>query len=269
MAKPKKKPNRYEKIIERLFFAHYKSGLRELEVHRDEIRPIAAKLKIVLPDNIGDILYSFRYRARLPESILKIAKDDEEWLIRPAGKSRYKFVLVTKIELAPNAALARIKVPDSTPGIIARYALNDEQALLARLRYNRLIDIFLGVTCYSLQNHLRTSVTSLGQIETDEVYVGIDRGGAHYVVPVQAKGGRDRLNVVQIEQDLAMCADKFPDMICRPVGAQFSSDGAIILFELEMTGDGIRIRNERHYLLVPPAELSAEELRSYRLPVGS
>lgn len=107
------------------------------------------------------------------------------------------------------------------------------------------------------------------RLKTDEVYVGIDRGGAHYVVPVQAKGGRDRLKVVQIEQDLAMCADKFPEMICRPVGAQFSSDGAIILFELEMTGDGIRIRNERHYLLVPPDELSAEELRSYRLPVGN
>ncbi len=268
MAKKKKKPNRYEKIIERLFFAHYMNGRREVEVHRDEIPPIAAKLRIKLPDNIGDIVYSFRYRAELPNSIRKLAKENEEWLIRPAGKSKYRFVLVSKVALAPNAALARIKVPDATPGIIARYALNDEQALLAKLRYNRLIDIFLGVTCYSLQNHLRTSVLSLGQIETDEVYVGIDRGGAHYVVPVQAKGGRDRLNVVQIEQDLAMCNHKFPEMICRPVGAQFSDDGAIILFELEMTAEGVRIRNERHYLLVPPDDLSPDELRSYRHPTG-
>jgi hypothetical protein len=63
-------------------------------------------------------------------------------------------------------------VPDATPGIVAKYSLNDEQALLAKVRYNRLIDIFTGVTCYSLQNHLRTTVAELGQVETDEIYVG-------------------------------------------------------------------------------------------------
>ncbi len=269
MPAKKKQPNRYEKIVDRLFFANYTKGVREVEVQRDEIAPIAAKLKITLPDNLGDVIYSFRYRAPLPESIRKLAAPDEEWLIRPAGKSRYKFVLVRKVALASNPALTKIKVPDATPGIIARYTLNDEQALLARLRYNRLIDIFLGITCYSLQNHLRTSVRALGQVETDEVYVGIDRGGAHYVVPVQAKGGRDKLNVVQIEQDLAMCADKFPGLLCRPIGAQFSDNGTIVLFELEMTTDGVRIRNERHYLLVPPNELTPEELRSYQLPSSS
>ena len=60
--------------------------------------------------------------------------------------------------------LVQAKVPDATPGIVAQYALSDEQALLARVRYNRLIDIFTGVTCYSLQNHLRTTVIEMGQI---------------------------------------------------------------------------------------------------------
>lgn len=64
------------------------------------------------------------------------------------------------------------KVPDATPGIVAKYAFNDEQALLAKVRYNRLVDIFTGVTCYSLQNHLRTTVSEIGQVETDEIYVG-------------------------------------------------------------------------------------------------
>lgn len=38
------------------------------------------------------------------------------------------------------------------------------------------------------------------QVETDEVYVGVDKRGAHFVVPVQAKGGTDSISVVQIEQ---------------------------------------------------------------------
>jgi len=140
--------------------------------------------------------------------------------------------------------------------MIVKYALNDEQALLAKLRYNRLIDIFTGVTCYSLQNHLRTYVFNLGQVETDEVYVGVDREGAHYVIPVQAKGGKDRLSVVQIEQDIAVCAAKFKDAICRPLAAQFIQSDLIALFEFESTPDGVRVRTERHYQLVPPEELT-------------
>ena len=109
--------------------------------------------------------------------------------------------------------------------------LSDEQALLAKLRYKRLIDVFTGVTCYSLQSHLRTQAPDLGQVETDEIYVSLDRKGAHYVFPVQAKGERERLGVVQVEQDFDMCGTKFPSLICRPLGARFIEDDLIAIFE--------------------------------------
>lgn len=135
--------------------------------------------------------------------------------------------------------------------------------MLAKLRYNRLIDIFSGVTCYSLQSHLRTTVDGIGQVETDEIYIGVDRRGAQYVFPVQAKGGRDSLGVVQIEQDLALCAEKFPNLICRPIAAQFMTGDVIALFDFEMGPSGIALGSERHYRLVDPAALTSEELRMY------
>ena len=67
------------------------------------------------------------------------------------------------------------------------------------MRYNRLIDIFLGVTCYSLQNHLRTTVTGIGQVETDEIYVGIDKAGQQFIIPVQAKGGTDTVSYTHLD----------------------------------------------------------------------
>jgi hypothetical protein len=108
--------------------------------------------------------------------------------------------------------------------VIEMYAFDDEQALLAKLRYNRLIDIFTGIACYSLQSHLRTKVAGIGQLETDEIYIGVDRRGVHFVFPIQAKVGNDRLSVVQIEQDFALCEAKFPSLVCRPIGAQFMRD---------------------------------------------
>ncbi len=256
--------NRYEQIIERIFSHHFKKGISEFEFEREEIVKHARALRIKLPKNLGDLIYTFRYRASLPATVLASAPEDMEWLIEPSGRARYKFVLGLIQSIRPSPMLTATKIPDATPGIISRYALNDEQALLAKVRYNRLVDIFSRVACYSLQSHLRTAVPGLGQVETDEVYVGVDRHGAHYVFPVQAKGGKDRLNAVQIKQDLAMCRHKFPALICRCIGAQFTRDDTIVLFEFAEESGAIKIASEKHYRLVPEKELTEQDLESYK-----
>ena len=215
------------------------------------------------------MVYSFRYRVLLPQALRDRAPEGQHWIIRPAGRGKYRFVAATVAAITPNTMLAETRVPDSTPGVIAMYALSDEQSLLAKLRYNRLIDIFTGVTCYSLQSHLRTTAPGMGQIETDEVYVGVDRRGAHFVFPVQAKGGSDVLSIVQIEQDVAMCSVKFKGLICRPVAAQFVEDNLIALFGFEESDQGVSITSEKHYRLVPPEELTPDDLQTYRTrPLG-
>ncbi len=259
-----REPNRYAKIIERIFLSHHHKGQEEVPFKREEIVAVAKELGMDLPKNLGDLIYSFRFRVALPASILSRAPKGKQWVIRAAGRALYKFVAIKAVNMAPNAMMALTKVPDSTPGLIAKYALDDEQALLAKVRYNRLIDIFTGVACYSLQSHRRTSVSGLGQVETDEIYVGVDRRGAHYVFPVQAKGGRDSINVVQIEQDFAMCAECFPDLICRPIAAQFMAGDVIALFAFEQNEESVAVVTEKHYLLVPPDALSPEELKAYR-----
>ncbi|MDI9636641.1 hypothetical protein QM565_12875 [Geitlerinema splendidum] len=187
-----------------------------------------------------------------------------KWIIRLVGKGKYQFCVVQDVPLHANPRLAQIKVPDATPGVVAMYSLTDEQALLARVRYNRLIDIFTGVSSYSLQNHLRTTVSGMGQVETDEIYVGIDSCGAHHVFPVQAKGGKDKLHEVQIEQDFALCAEKFPGLTCLPIGAQFVNENLIALFGFQLEDSGVKIIREKHYRLVPYQEMTREELLAYQ-----
>lgn len=258
------KPNRYSQIIEIIFKRHWRKGRESVAFAREEIEQVAAEQNIKLPKNLGDLVYTFRYRNNLPADITTTAKRGHEWIIRAAGRGLYRFDQVPLLDLSPKQGIETIKVPDSTPGLIARYALGDEQALLARLRYNRLVDVFLGITCYSLQNHLRTTAPNLGQIETDELYVGLDRAGAHYIVPVQAKGGRDRMSRVQIEQDIAMCSARFAQLICRPVGAQFIGNNRIALFEFAIADGHIVIRQERHYQLVESDALTPDDLARYR-----
>jgi hypothetical protein len=260
---PKKQINRYDAIIERIFFRHYSIEKKSFDFTREEFEETATELGINLPKNIGDVLYSFRYRKDLPKLIIATSPKGFEWIIEGAGRAKYRFRLTRTVRIVPSENLVTIKIPDATPEIITAYAQTDEQALLAKVRYNRLIDIFLGISTYSLQNHLRTTVKNIGQIEIDEVYVGIDKFGRQFVIPVQAKGGSDRHGVVQTQQDIACCAEKFPTLICRAISAQFMNDNKIALFELTTENGDIKIVEERHYQLVDANKISVSDLISY------
>lgn len=260
----KKDGSRYSKLLEEIFARNHKPGMDKVSFEREELVQAAKRLRIRLPKNIGDVVYSFRYRTDLPESIQKSAPEGLEWVIRPTGQARYEFSLAKTARVNTNPLLAAIKIPDATPGIISQHSLRDEQGLLAKLRYNRLLDIFSGVVCYSLQSHLRTTVPDMGQVETDEIYVGTDKRGAQYVFPAQAKGGNDQIGIVQIEQDFALCASKFPQLICRPVAAQFMEDDLIALFSFDMDEQGISILDEKHYRLIDPVQMTEDDISQYR-----
>ena len=255
--------NKYSTIIEAIFEKHFKSGMLEFEFERDEILSTARDLGITSVKNVGDVIYSFRYRVDLPETITRTAKKGMEWIIEGVGRASYRFRMVKFNRIVPRAELLTIKIPDATPEIITKNALGDEQALLAVVRYNRLIDIFLGITSYSLQNHLRTTVKGMGQIEIDEIYVGVDHFGRQFIVPVQAKGGADKHGTVQTMQDVSCCAEKFPHLICRPVSAQFMENGRIAMFELFVDSGEVKVVRENHYKLTGSKDITAQDLSIY------
>jgi hypothetical protein len=255
--------SRYKALIEKVFFDRYETGPQRVEFEREDLVAAANELGMQLPKNLGDVVYSIRYRTPMPDRILGIQPEGMEWIIEGAGRSKYVFKLVRISRIVPNPELVIIKIPDSTPEIVNAYAFTDEQALLAIVRYNRLIDIFLGLAAYSLQNHLRTTVSSIGQVEIDEIYVAVDRYGRQFVLPVQAKGGNDQLSVVQTKQDIACCAEKYPNLICRPISAQFMEENLIALFELGIFEDEVKVVEEKHYRLVPSEQIGKDDLGNY------
>lgn len=254
----------YDSIICSIFFAHYKKEKMSFKFHREELIKKARELNIDIAKNLGDIVYSYKYRKKLPKEILKTAPHGFYWRIRNIGKSQYEFILENGIEfIEPDRMLPTIKIPDGTPSIVKKYSVSDEQALLTIVRYNRLIDIFLGIICYSLQNHLRTTVDGIGQIETDELYVGVDKKGRQFIIPVQAKGGTDKIGITQIEQDIALCKQKYPNLICRAIACQFISNDVVAMFEFGIEEERIVKVNEHHYKIIDADNISEDDLSRY------
>ena len=266
--------NVYDQIVDRIFSDRFRPGLTSLPFQRRDITEAADALGVQRPKNLGDVIYSYRYRRPFPDAIASTAAPGNEWAIVPAGRSVYEFRQLPFTGIFPNPNLIRIKVPDATPGVIGRYSLGDEQALLARVRYNRLIDIFTGLACYSLQNHLRTTIPvykpiaerdETSQVETDELYVGIGRSGAHYSIPVEAKGADDSHNVIQMWQNVRVSWSKLPGLPVRCVAAQTVRGGGIALIEVQAESwEELAVVNEAHYQLVPSSELTDGELQRYR-----
>ncbi|KQP26649.1 hypothetical protein [Methylobacterium sp. Leaf100] len=268
MAKATAAPeNRYKLLVEKIFNETRKAQGKEatyLTFPRSAIEEAARELDIKLPKNQGDVIYAIRYRIPMPESVLETQPPGMEWIIEGAGRALYAFKLVRYNRVLPRTDLVTIGIPDATPELIRVYAQDDEQALLAIVRYNRLIDTFLGLTTYSLQNHLRTTVKGIGQIEIDELYFGLDRYGCHYAIPVQAKGGKDQISVVQARQDICWVEQRYPGMRCKAISAQFMSDERVAMFELTVQNDMVRVVQERHYRLMPARDLDRASIVAYR-----
>lgn len=165
--------------------------------------------------------------------------------------------------ITPNPWRVAHLIPDEAPRFLSAFPFSEKAALLAKIRHNRLVGDFLGFAAHSLETNVRSCGERSGQVLTDEIYFGVDRSGRQFVVPVQAKGGNDKLSAVQARQDIVCCTEKFPGLICRAISAQFMEGDLIALFELTLEDGAVKVVDETHYRLVPADQISREELAAY------
>ena len=260
--------SRYDAIITHIFSNHYRDNLKKVSFDRDELADACKHLGFERIKNLGDIPYSFRFRKDLPSSITNTAPENLEWIIIGSGIGMYQFRLASQAKISPTNNRRIIKIPDATPEIVKKYSPGtDEQALLTKVRYNKLVDVFLGLTCYSIQNHLRTTVENIGQIEIDEIYLGVSKKGGHYIIPCEAKSPYERFGVVQVMQDIEFCKQNYPNILCKSLALQFLSENDLAILELtvEEYDDVFRLSvvDECHYRLTSKDGITESEIISY------
>ena len=196
--------------------------------------------------NVPDIVYTYRSgRSLLPQAILTCGN----WAIEGAGKGKYAFVKLTRspyMDIPTDVEITHIL--DATPQLVLKYQGTDEQGLLARIRYNRLVDTFTSLTTYHIQGHFRTTVSNVGQVEIDDLYIGIDTDGHGFVLPIEAKSGslKDQLGVVQITQMVKFTRQRFPDLTIRPIGVKIMPDESYMFLEFNNSDDPNLIATKRY-----------------------
>jgi len=252
----------YDQVIIEMFRRAYKPDADASPFTKDELVQVCQESSIVI-NNVPDVPYHYRTgRSDLPDEIL----DTGNWVIEGAGKGRYTFV---KLKRSPYIHIPDdlyvTEIPEATPDIVLKYGGVDEQAVLTRIRYNRLVDTFLSVTAYHLQGHVRSSVQGIGQVEVDDLYVGVDTDGRWYVIPIEAKsvGPKERLGVIQIRQMILFAKQNYSDLILRPVGIKPLDDGSYVFLEFDDKEEleAISVKRYARYKLVRDNKQTKSENR--------
>lgn len=237
----------YDRVIIRVF-KRVRAGHEDadrLPFAKSDVERAISDLGLTIK-NIPDIVYTYRSgRSPLPQTILAHGN----WAIEGTGKGKYAFVKLARspyVDIPTDIEITRIL--DATPQLVLKYQGTDEQGLLSRIRYNRLIDTFTALTTYHIQGHFRTTVSNVGQVEIDDLYIGIDTDGHGFVLPVEAKSEspKDQLGVVQITQMVKFARQHFPDLIVRPIGVKIMPDGSYVFLEFN-DSDGSNLVATKRY----------------------
>ena len=240
-----------DEVILEVFNHHFETGSDRLIFKKDELTEICAKHGIIVR-NIPDIIYTYRVRRSLPTQILSTGN----WGIEPAGRGTYAFRLLRN---APHFEIPfydyePIEIYNALPEVVEGLLLRDEQSLLTRLLYNRLVDIFSGLTCFHIQNHYRSFVMDMGEVEVDALYVGVNKNGALYVLPLEAKSHADTemIGRIQISQMGRLVRQDFPDLQRRILAVKALQDDtiAIVEFNDNEDPDEIKIQSVSRYKLI-------------------
>lgn len=259
----------YQNILTELFFGvdfcafESDQSRPEMRFTTDQVDKAREKFQSERLGNVGDVTFAFRSkRQAIPDRITKTAPKGYVWTVVNVSSGLHAFKLdFEENQFSFGKGRSETSVLDATPEIVKQFALfRDEQALLTIVRYNRLVDLFLGLTAYSIQNHMKTAIKTIEgrskQIEIDEVYVGVDQDGHQYLIPVQARRNGEGLSSDQIMSDILFCQQQidnnFPDMRFKSVGVEFTNSGdmhRIAFAEFELQNGHVRVKRDRVYLL--------------------
>src|SRR2546423_2980 len=100
----------YGDAIRTVFFKGYVKGINRFIFNRRELLEAMRSRGLLMPKsseeeiakNIGDIVYTFRFRKAFPKEILETAPTGKMWILLGVGDARYEFRLITTPSLAPD-----------------------------------------------------------------------------------------------------------------------------------------------------------------------
>lgn len=206
-----------------------------------DLRQAAKALKLQVR-NFPDLTYNLRSRSPLPPEIL----DAGYTTIAIRGRGKYALVTAQDTVEVPSGTeivqLATQPIPEAVRDILRA----DEQSILSAMRYPDIVTDFMGSPTHHVQGHLRTSGGLGQQVEADDVWVAVRADHSRVILPIEAKGPKERIGRQQMISTLEAVGKKIPGFPVIPLAVQLEATGLLVLVEF-----GYRIEAEKIVAMAP------------------
>lgn len=242
----------YVPILLYIFKKYYKESDTLVRFTLDDVRSAAIDLNIKVR-NPSDVIYRMRSRTELPKEIT----DKGFYILRQVERGVYQLEIGAS-PIIPLPIGEITETIDQTPLPVRRLlpeniAEIDEQGLLTLIHYCNLLSHFTGLQVFRLKSHVRKGVRQIGQVEVDEVDVGValDITETPIVFPIEAKAAPDALNWTQVSAQVAFAKQVFPGHTVRPIAVKVDYDALIHILEFNPGNrpNDLRILNSATYKL--------------------
>ena len=202
---------------------------------QSDLRAAAEKLGLEVR-NFPDLTYNLRSRAPLPDEILKAGYST----IAIRGRGRYALVRGDdKVTIPERTSIIEVST-NPIPKAVRDLLRDDEQSVLSAIGYMDVISDFMSTKAYRLQGHLRTTGSLGQQVEADDIWV-VEERGSRTILPVEAKGPRERLGRQQMLSTLDAVLSKIPGVRAVPLAVQLEPSGHLLVVAFEYTKQGRKI----------------------------
>jgi len=120
------------------------------------------------------------------------------------------------------------KIDTSTvPQPVMKCAGSDEQCMMSLVNHLDLISTFVGFPCHHLQGHLRTTGSLGQQVEADDIFIGVNSKSKTVIVPVEAKGTREKVGYSQMKSTINAVTSRFSADAYLPLSVKMEADCAL------------------------------------------
>ena len=203
------------------------AGTGYLLFSQTDLRQAAKELGLDVR-NFPDLPYNLRSRSPLPQEI------DEAGFTAIAIRGRGQYALVTgedKVEIPSDAAVAQISTT-RIPWAVRDILRPDEQGILSAMRYLDIVSDFMGVRCYHLQGHLRTSgrLVSRSRPTMFGLRILAKRSGRFFLSRPRGQGALGRH---QMMSTIDAVIAKIPGFPVVPLAVQLQASGLLVLIQFD------------------------------------
>ena len=155
--------------------------------------------------------------------------------------------------------MAPVGILDNTPTVVGQLARDERELLLARLRFNRLLDNFLGISTFPV--HLLFDSPFYDSIgpEVEELHFGIAPFGDKCMVIVLSERWNGSPAISKLRASSEVPFKYSHNMRVHFILAHQTGGNCLALIELDLSSQRSKVKAEKHYEFIKPDELNAHD----------